>query len=341
MGILFVLSGGCTTHMHDLKRDGFIEDREYPSVIVWKIHIIDNMTSGLPQKGFSHAPQFFLEAHGNTAIFGNTVHSGPAYDIEGKWTSTNGVTYYDGWIAAQVEPADYFLSYLFLEDALWSTKIPIKRNVAVPNGTLVYLGCFELELKSRDSENFYSSFRLNADEEDYADTLKKLYARLPAVYDRFRDHITTPTRSASPNKRKADQAIASSTKRTDDFPLSSFVKEIRFFESANESPPHDKRNYLKEFVRAETRFINLELTMRHPRPGNRMDFDIYAVCRRKDGCIFTSEVRHVRIEADWKRPVMTLSWGQKQPGNVWPSDTYTVDIFVKGERIASGTFMVR
>jgi hypothetical protein len=123
-------------------------------------------------------------------------------------------------------------------------------------------------------------------------------------------------------------------------PASDQILSMRFFESGYGSRPQNQRIYLTEFLAADVRFINWELNLRHPAPGKRLEYDIEAAWRNADGSLLAKRINHVFIEPDWDTPSLTYSWGSAFAGKYWKPGTYSVDLYIGGNKIASAGFKV-
>jgi hypothetical protein len=157
---------------------------------------------------------------------------------------------------------------------------------------------------------------------------------------------------ASSDKKKKSEADAAkaaaqsakSTAQTSMFgkilPTSKQFVSLQFFESGAEAVPYEERKYSKQFTAQNVRFINWELNMQHPAPGNRIDYDIEAVWLRSDSSIYARQTLRTYMEADWESPFASYSWGNDVAGAVWQPDAYTVELYVGGVKIASGSFKV-
>jgi hypothetical protein len=145
-------------------------------------------------------------------------------------------------------------------------------------------------------------------------------------------------------KKKIEQGTAKSTTQTSMFgkiiPTSKQFVSLQFFESGADAVPYDARKYNTQFAAKNVRFINWELNTRHPAPGNRIDYDIEAVWIRSDGSLYARQTLRTYMNADWESPYASYSWGNDVAGAVWQPDTYTVDLYVGGAKIASGSFRV-
>ena len=117
------------------------------------------------------------------------------------------------------------------------------------------------------------------------------------------------------------------------------VTEMRFFERGSDNIVPDDRVYRSTFDRKTTRFIYHELNLGYPLHGSRADFDVEVTYRRPDGSIFATSTQKSHVEGDWTASSHAFGRGWVDPGK-WRADTYTIDLSVKGDLVASGQFVV-
>jgi hypothetical protein len=171
------------------------------------------------------------------------------------------------------------------------------------------------------------------------------------LFDGDQGKYSSQPLASSDKKKKSEadaaKAAAQSTKSTTQtsmfgkiLPTSKQFVSLQFFESGAEAVPYDARKYSTQFTAKNVRFINWELNMQHPAPGNKIDYDIEAVWLRSDGSIYTRQTLRTYMEADWESPFASYSWGNDVAGAVWQPDAYTVELYVGGAKIASGSFKV-
>ncbi len=120
--------------------------------------------------------------------------------------------------------------------------------------------------------------------------------------------------------------------------LSADVTSVRFYESGPDSVPYDQRAYQTSFSSADSRYINWELCLTHLAPGQQVNFDIDWVYRNDAG-IFGQSTLGTYIPADWTSSCFNHGWGWPDVGN-WPAGSYTVDLYIAGNKVASDVFEV-
>lgn len=119
------------------------------------------------------------------------------------------------------------------------------------------------------------------------------------------------------------------------------ITTLRFFETGWELPEYGKRQYLDTFRRGSTRFISWELNMTHPKHSRRINYDIDSVWYKPDGTVFYRGTRNAYVEPNWSSSWQSAScgWANYSPTN-WPVGVFRVELFVSGQKIATGTFQV-
>jgi len=117
------------------------------------------------------------------------------------------------------------------------------------------------------------------------------------------------------------------------------VEEMKFFESGYDAPELNKRTYLTRFDHRTARYINWELDMVCPAIAARVDFDINATWYDPQGAVFANQTLNTYGQPPWTNPVFNFGRGWANPGN-WKPGWYRVELFVNGNRIATGTFQI-
>jgi tRNA A-37 threonylcarbamoyl transferase component Bud32 len=121
--------------------------------------------------------------------------------------------------------------------------------------------------------------------------------------------------------------------------LKADITDLRFFEGPYTLPDRDERNYTTRFARSEARYINYELNLKFPAPGERRDFQVEAVYYQPDGSELARFTADYHLEADWTTSWHAKGWGWDDPGK-WPTGQYWVELYVDGQLIGTGTFEV-
>jgi len=124
-------------------------------------------------------------------------------------------------------------------------------------------------------------------------------------------------------------------------PLILRVAKISFFESSGDaSTDAPQHTYKTEFVGAETRYINWELTTEHEAPGGRMEFVIGETWTDPDGVEIAHQVMNCLIQADWTKSYRWDGWGNRAPGAAWKPGTYSVELRTGDQHIVIASFKV-
>jgi hypothetical protein len=117
------------------------------------------------------------------------------------------------------------------------------------------------------------------------------------------------------------------------------VSSFLFFEAGSEIPPYEERVFANRFPKATARYIFYQLILENPKPGRRVDFDLYVVYYRQDGSIFFDTIENAYVEANWGKPCKVGGAGSANPGS-WSEGEYRVDIYFERKKIVSDTFTV-
>jgi hypothetical protein len=126
--------------------------------------------------------------------------------------------------------------------------------------------------------------------------------------------------------------------------LNARVTELLLFESTYDPPPPDQRVYQQRFASDATRYINWELNLEHPAPGQPRDFEITAIWYQDNGTGLSEEIfqqtKDAHVEGDWTSSYHNLGYGCDDPIGCWEVGSYRVDIYVAGKMIASAPFQI-
>ena len=117
------------------------------------------------------------------------------------------------------------------------------------------------------------------------------------------------------------------------------VTGLRFYEAGFDNLPLDQRLYAGQFETAATRAIWWELGLTYPAPTTRKTFRLEIRWRRQDGSVLADEVSDQQIETGWTSSFHAQGRGAQVPAT-WDRGTYSVQVFLEGKIIASGTFAV-
>jgi tetratricopeptide (TPR) repeat protein len=114
---------------------------------------------------------------------------------------------------------------------------------------------------------------------------------------------------------------------------------LNFYEQGSNDIPKKQRHYKTQFSKSTSRYINWELNLSHPAPGKRIDFEIEAVYSRPDGNVMAKYKSKSYVKSEWTYSYHGSGWGWKTPGQ-WPRGKYRVEIYIKGEKVTSGSFEI-
>jgi len=74
-------------------------------------------------------------------------------------------------------------------------------------------------------------------------------------------------------------------------------------------------------------------------PNRKINFKITAKYYYPDGSLFTEHHIKTHIDAKGSESQHATGWGWNEPGN-WKVGEYTVEIFVKDQKVTHGSFTV-
>ena len=117
------------------------------------------------------------------------------------------------------------------------------------------------------------------------------------------------------------------------------LKDVKFFEAGNTSPPLGSRTFQPQFDHRTTRFVYWQLNLTCPSVAARVDFTIYATWYYQNGTVFGNQTINTYVDPGWTQPAISSGRGWQRPG-LWRRGTYRVDLSVNGNRITSGSFTI-
>lgn len=117
--------------------------------------------------------------------------------------------------------------------------------------------------------------------------------------------------------------------------LNATVTALRFYLPA----PNDERVYRTRFPKSEVSFVNWELELGFPDPRREVPLVVDGVLYRADGSVDIKGTAKGVIQPGWTSVTITHGWGYQEPGK-WPTETYRVELFIEGQKIATGSFDV-
>lgn len=136
--------------------------------------------------------------------------------------------------------------------------------------------------------------------------------------------------------------------------LNARLTALRFFEGDPcDEPPLKERTYRQRFAQVITRDVFTEITLEYPKREQRLNFTIEAVYQRKtpqDGEIIGRPESKTYLPADEQRSMHSFHsgrlkgvgvcgfWHERRGG--WSVGSYTVDVYINGEKVDSGSFEI-
>jgi hypothetical protein len=120
------------------------------------------------------------------------------------------------------------------------------------------------------------------------------------------------------------------------------VTELRFFEGpyfSEDPPPEGQRWYGQRFSQATTRSIYTELALAHAKREQPARLRIVAIYERDDGYVTGRPEQSTSIAADQEVSRFWLREGSNIAGT-WQASSYKVDVYINGEKAASGSFQI-
>ncbi len=135
---------------------------------------------------------------------------------------------------------------------------------------------------------------------------------------------------------KDQETTASSEEYT---PFSFYSPELRFYASKEDIPDLDKRRYETRFAKDSLLYVNWELGISYSKTKKRMPFSVMAVYHHSNGDEFARQTLDTYAEKDWVSSYHHWGWGWDKPGE-WPKDTFTVGLYIRGNMVKKGAFVV-
>jgi hypothetical protein len=121
------------------------------------------------------------------------------------------------------------------------------------------------------------------------------------------------------------------------------VTALRFFEKGEGHLPLEERVYAQTFDSETSRYINWELDLEYPAPGQRIDFKIIAIYYRDNGTSLWEEIWRqtddTYVKGDWTGSLHAWGYGNRNPGT-WKIGSYRVDLYIEDKKIASEQFQI-
>jgi hypothetical protein len=116
-------------------------------------------------------------------------------------------------------------------------------------------------------------------------------------------------------------------------------RRMRFFEGGFGQTDLSQRSYVTKLPAATSRYINVELSLDHPRAERPVPVPISCTIYKPDGGVYAIPTQNLRIPADRENSTYVLGWGANVPGT-WPPAKYRVDCSYGGKLIGRDRFEV-
>ena len=143
-------------------------------------------------------------------------------------------------------------------------------------------------------------------------------------------HLLKAIHKKTPSKESAVNYISG---------LNAKASGLRFFETGKSGTQKKDRIYTYQFLNSDVRFICWELRLDHPASGRRIDFAINDIWHGPDGELIKNRTRKYSMTPGWIGSYYSGGHGKafRWP---WKCGEYHVDIFIEGQKVASGSFMI-
>jgi hypothetical protein len=122
-------------------------------------------------------------------------------------------------------------------------------------------------------------------------------------------------------------------------PFSFYSPKLRFYASGEDIPDLDKRRYQTRFAKDSLAYLNWELNLSYGKAKKRMPFSVMAVYYHANGDEFARQTLETYADKDWENSYHNWGWGWDKPGE-WPKDTFTVELYIRGNMVKKGAFVV-
>lgn len=134
-----------------------------------------------------------------------------------------------------------------------------------------------------------------------------------------------------------DVPLADASGKEANFPI--VERRMRFFEGGYGYVDPSQRTYVTKLPSAGTRYVNIELSLEHPRADRPVTVPISCTIYKPDGGVYAIPTQNSKIPADKESSTYVLGWGANLPGT-WPPSKYRADCSYGGKLIARDRFEV-
>ena len=131
---------------------------------------------------------------------------------------------------------------------------------------------------------------------------------------------------------------ARAMRRTGGFPAGVEVSSMRIFSSSKGLPPRDQRSYNTRF-NDRIEYLNFELNLTYPQRSNSFPFDLVVIITRNGSHFTAFKQEGLLLETEWISSWHSAGLGQAG-GGYWEPGSYSAEISVAGEIVASGSFEI-
>jgi hypothetical protein len=146
-----------------------------------------------------------------------------------------------------------------------------------------------------------------------------------------------PAESATPTGDSRQQAA-----EVDLLPVpNAKVRAVRFFESGNQAPAKNQRQYQDRFDIRTSRYIYWELNLVFPKIQSRIDFDIDAVWYAPNGNVIWRQTHNASVQPGWTNSWHVSGWGcNAPPCRNFEGGSYKLELLSGSRRVATGSFEI-
>jgi hypothetical protein len=117
------------------------------------------------------------------------------------------------------------------------------------------------------------------------------------------------------------------------------VRAVRFFESGNQAPAKNERQYQDRFDTRTSRYIYWELDLAFPKIQARIDFNIDAVWYGPNGNVVWRQTRNATVQPGWSNSWHVSGWGcNAPPCRNFEKGSYKLELLSGSRRVATGSF---
>lgn len=217
--IFLVLISSCSINksMLKLNTDSINIKEGYSSIVLWRIRIKDRIS-------IKNDPDIFiyqLKKSDNGATDAEIVRlnyniwNGGESSGEGSYrpyykkvnyVEKDGVWYSDYLVMTEAKPKEYYFSKLYFLIGISSSTTttiggtitsttttflepPINKAIFISPNRLVYLGVFDMELNSKENNNYNYTLNISQGQDNFKEDIKSFQNLYPTLYEQFKDNM--------------------------------------------------------------------------------------------------------------------------------------------------------